>query len=97
MLDVKAAAKVLTGYKIDNKTLTVSFDASRHDDSDKQFSAFYANTIIKGNAAGTAQVASQIFDDGTNVGIGTTSPYSRPTTRRCWASAGELSPPGGSG
>ena len=46
--DVKAAARVLTGYKIDNKTLTVSFDPSRHDDSDKQFSAFYANTLIKG-------------------------------------------------
>ena len=46
--DVKAAARVLTGYKIDNKTLTVSFDPSRHDDRDKQFSAFYANTLIKG-------------------------------------------------
>ncbi len=46
--DVKAVARVLTGYKIDNKTLTASFDAGRHDDTDKQFSAFYNNTIIKG-------------------------------------------------
>jgi len=46
--DVKAAARVLTGYKIDNKTVTYSFDASRHDDMDKQFSTFYNNTIIKG-------------------------------------------------
>ncbi len=33
-----------------------------------------ANTVIRGNAAGTAQVASQIFDNGTNVGIGTATP-----------------------
>ncbi len=46
--DVKAAAKVLTGYKLDNKTFSSSFDPSRHDESDKQFSGFYNNTIIKG-------------------------------------------------
>ena len=32
-----------------------------------------ANTLIKGNTAGTAQTASQIYDDGSNVGIGTTN------------------------
>ena len=48
--DVKAAAKVLTGYKIDYKTNTYIFDAGRHDESDKQFSAFYGNTIIKGRS-----------------------------------------------
>ena len=48
--DVKAAARVLTGYKIDNKTFTRSFDPARHDETDKQFSAFYNNTIIKGRA-----------------------------------------------
>ena len=46
--DVKAAARVLTGYKLDNKTFTASFDPARHDDGDKQFSAFYNNTVIKG-------------------------------------------------
>ncbi|HEX2847096.1 MAG TPA: DUF1800 domain-containing protein [Chitinophagaceae bacterium] len=46
--DVKAAARVLTGYKIDNKTFSSVFDAGRHDDGDKQFSAFYNNTVIKG-------------------------------------------------
>ncbi|MDN3658844.1 DUF1800 domain-containing protein [Ferruginibacter paludis] len=48
--DVKAAARVLTGYKIDNKIFTYSFEPNRHDESDKQFSAFYGNTIIKGRA-----------------------------------------------
>jgi len=46
--DVKAAAHILTGYKIDNKKLESAFDPSRHDDGDKQFSAFYNNTVIKG-------------------------------------------------
>ncbi len=49
--DVKAAARVLTGIRIENKVLADAhgiFDAGRHDDTDKQFSAFYGNTIIKG-------------------------------------------------
>ena len=56
--DVKAAAKVLTGYKIDKKTNIYSFDASRHDESDKQFSTFYSNIIIKGRSGeeGTAEL-----------------------------------------
>lgn len=49
--DVKAAARILTGFRIENKVLPEVhgiFDAGRHDESDKQFSAFYNNTIIKG-------------------------------------------------
>jgi uncharacterized protein (DUF1800 family) len=49
--DVKAAARVLTGFRIENKSLPDAhgiFDGSRHDEGDKQFSAFYGNTIIKG-------------------------------------------------
>jgi uncharacterized protein (DUF1800 family) len=49
--DVKAAARILTGFRIDNKVLPEVhgiFDAGRHDESDKQFSTFYNNTIIKG-------------------------------------------------
>jgi len=38
----------LTGYRIDNKTFTSVFEPGRHDDTDKQFSAFYNNTVIKG-------------------------------------------------
>jgi uncharacterized protein (DUF1800 family) len=49
--DVKAAARILTGFRIENKVLPDVhgiFDASRHDDTDKQFSAFYNNQTIKG-------------------------------------------------
>jgi uncharacterized protein (DUF1800 family) len=49
--DVKAAARVLTGFRIDNKSLPDVhglFDAGRHDESDKQFSEFYNNQVIKG-------------------------------------------------
>ena len=49
--DVKAAARVLTGFRIENKSLPDVhglFDGGRHDENDKQFSAFYGNTIIKG-------------------------------------------------
>lgn len=46
--DVKAAARVLTGYTINYKTYTVAFDPGRHDQTDKQFSAFYDSRVIKG-------------------------------------------------
>jgi uncharacterized protein (DUF1800 family) len=49
--DVKAAARVLTGFRIDNKVIPDVhgiFDAGRHDENDKQFSAFYSNKVIKG-------------------------------------------------
>ncbi|PZR23995.1 MAG: hypothetical protein DI535_22905 [Citrobacter freundii] len=46
--DVKAAARILTGYKLDDKKFESSFDPSRHDEADKEFSSFYNNTVIKG-------------------------------------------------
>jgi uncharacterized protein (DUF1800 family) len=46
--DVKAAARVLTGYTINYKTYTATFDPNRHDQGDKQFSAFYDNRVITG-------------------------------------------------
>ena len=46
--DVKAAARVLTGYTVNYKTFTSSFDPNRHDDTDKQFSAFYGHRLIRG-------------------------------------------------
>ncbi len=51
--DVKAAARVLTGYKIDAANITSIFDSTRHDTNDKVFSSFYGSTIIKGKT-GTA-------------------------------------------
>ncbi|CAH0995070.1 hypothetical protein EMA8858_01190 [Emticicia aquatica] len=46
--DVKAAAKILTGFRINSDTKTYSFSASKHDTTDKKFSAFYNNTVVKG-------------------------------------------------
>ncbi len=46
--DVKKAAKVLTGWRINGTTYTSFFDATKHDTASKQFSSFYNNTIING-------------------------------------------------
>ncbi|HMH23082.1 MAG TPA: DUF1800 domain-containing protein [Puia sp.] len=46
--DVKAAARVLTGYTLNYKTFSSSFDPRRHDEADKQFSVFYGNRLIRG-------------------------------------------------
>ncbi|HEY0771181.1 MAG TPA: DUF1800 domain-containing protein [Sphingobacteriaceae bacterium] len=46
--DVKAAAKILTGYRLDANAITYTFDPTRHDTSTKTFSAFYNNKVIAG-------------------------------------------------
>jgi uncharacterized protein (DUF1800 family) len=51
--DVKAAAKVLTGWKIDPTTNTTSNIAAKHDTTSKQFSSFYSNTTIAGASGDT--------------------------------------------
>lgn len=43
--DVEAASKVLTGWR--NTTFSSFFDPNQHSTTDKQFSSFYDNTIIK--------------------------------------------------
>jgi len=48
--DVKAAARVLSGWKDDKKKITSHFDPSLHDTEDKVFSAFYNNHKIAGRA-----------------------------------------------
>ena len=48
--DVKAAARVLTGWRDDGTLITSYFTASRHDTTNKQFSADYGNTVITGQA-----------------------------------------------
>ena len=53
-VDVKAAAKVLTGWQVNTTTNTTIFTSSRHDITNKQFSAFYSNTLITGRTGATA-------------------------------------------
>lgn len=48
--DVKAAAKVLTGFRDNSTSISYTFDSTRHDTSNKQFSAFYNNTVITGQS-----------------------------------------------
>lgn len=52
--DVKAAARVLTGWRINAAALSSFFQLNKHDTDDKQFSAFYGNKLIKGRADNTA-------------------------------------------
>jgi uncharacterized protein (DUF1800 family) len=46
--DVKNAARVLTGWRINGTTYVSYFDPNRHDAGNKQFSSFYNNTVITG-------------------------------------------------
>ena len=60
--DVKAAARVLTGWKDATNpdgtvgATTSAFFASRHDTTNKQFSQDYGNTIITGGTDGLAEI-----------------------------------------
>ncbi|MES2381682.1 MAG: DUF1800 domain-containing protein [Bacteroidota bacterium] len=46
--DVKAAARVMTGWRNNRSGYTSFFDSTKHDTTNKQFSAFYNNTVITG-------------------------------------------------
>jgi hypothetical protein len=64
--DVKAAAKVLTGWRI-NSAFSVYFDSTKHDSTNKQFSSYYNNKVITGRTAAaganeTDDLISMIFE-----------------------------------
>ncbi len=46
--DVKAAARVLTGWKCDKESISASFFPELHDSDDKTFSSFFDNHVIRG-------------------------------------------------
>ena len=52
--DVKEAAKVLTGWQINNTTYTSLFNPNRHSTVNKNFSPFFNNTVITGRTGATA-------------------------------------------
>lgn len=52
--DVIAAARVLTGWRINTDTDTVYFDPTRHDTDTKTFSSFYGGATIAGRSGPTA-------------------------------------------
>ena len=57
--DVKAAARVLTGWRI-NASYTSYFDATRHDTGNKQFSSYYNNKIIIGKTGQAGATETEI-------------------------------------
>jgi uncharacterized protein (DUF1800 family) len=64
--DVKAAAKVLTGWRINTTNFTTFFSDTVHDQTNKTFSSFFNNTVINGKtgAAGsneTDELINMIF------------------------------------
>lgn len=48
--DVRAGARVLTGWRLNRSDGTPYFTDTRHDSTDKQFSSFYNNTVITGKS-----------------------------------------------
>jgi uncharacterized protein (DUF1800 family) len=46
--DIKAAARVLTGWKDNATTLKTTYDSAKHDSKDKIFSSAYQNYVLKG-------------------------------------------------
>ncbi len=52
--DVKEAAKVLTGWRINGTNYTTFFDPTRHSSVNKTFSSFFNNTVITGRTGATA-------------------------------------------
>ena len=64
--DVKAAARVLTGWRI-NASYTSYFDDKRHDTGNKQFSSYYNNKVITGKtgqagASETDELIDMLFE-----------------------------------
>lgn len=64
--DVKAAARVLTGWRI-NGSYTSYFDDKRHDTGNKQFSSYYNNKVITGKtgqagASETDELIDMLFE-----------------------------------
>lgn len=52
--DVKAAARVLTGWRNNRTNIASFFDSSKHDTTNKQFSSFYGSTVITGRSGTNA-------------------------------------------
>lgn len=63
--DVKAAAKVLTGWRINTTTTipTAYFDSTKHHASNKQFSSFYGNAIIPYQSGANGALETDVLID----------------------------------
>lgn len=61
--DVKKAAKVLTGWRINGTTYTVYFDPARHDSTNKQFSSYFNTTTITGQTGANGALETDALID----------------------------------
>lgn len=66
--DVQQAAKILTGWRINRTTGESYFNPNLHDTSDKTFSAFFGNKVIKGQSGAAGEneldeLIDMIFDE----------------------------------
>jgi uncharacterized protein (DUF1800 family) len=61
--EVRAAARVLTGYTVNATTISSAFDPNRHDTGNKQFSTYYQNKVILGKTgANGAKETEELID-----------------------------------
>jgi uncharacterized protein (DUF1800 family) len=60
---VRTAARVLTGWRINPTTFAIYFDPAKHDNNNKQFSAFYSNTVITGQAGANGALETDALID----------------------------------
>ncbi len=63
-LDVRAAARVLTGYRVDKVNIKSYFDPTKHDINNKQFSSWFSNKVITGK---TGDMGTTELDDLLNI------------------------------
>jgi len=61
--DVRKAARVLTGWRINPTNFSVFFDPARHDSGNKQFSSYYGNTTITGQGGANGALETDALID----------------------------------
>lgn len=61
--DVKKAARILTGWRINTNTYTAYFDPSKHDINGKQFSSYLNNTVIAGQSGANGALETDALID----------------------------------
>ncbi len=61
--DVRRAARVLTGWRIDQSTATIYFDDTKHDTNNKDFSGYFNNTTVAGQAGANGELETDALLD----------------------------------
>lgn len=61
--DVRKAARILTGWRINPTTGAVFFDATKHDTNSKQFSSYFGNANIAGQAGANGALETDALID----------------------------------